>query len=156
MYGISQTLSAFQHAEILQSKDRPLPSSANMAVDFGKVASKIFSTVASWSCPSGLFVLMFYLPCWNSQEFVAEHTAAKKMYKDQVNSMTCWHDSIMARHAPGFQWSWGDLLPSLTGSLEGPGALWVTTEPTEEPMTLKPKHEEVFLAEILVPWWKVG
>lgn len=28
----------------------------------------------------------------------------------------------------------------------------VTTELTEGPMTLKPKHEKVFLAEILIPW----
>lgn len=53
-------------------------------------------------------------------------------------------------HARGFQWSWSNFLPSLTGSLEGPGS--VTTEPMEEPMTLKPKHEEIFLAEILIPW----
>jgi len=59
MHGISQPLSAYQRSESLQREDSPLPSSANMAVDLGKVASIIFSIAPSQSHPFGFSVLTF-------------------------------------------------------------------------------------------------
>lgn len=84
-------LTAYQHSESLHSKDSPLPSSANMAVDFGKVASKIFSTVASWSCPSGFPVLMFYLPSWKQPGICGwAHSSDENVQR----LSEYWHDFI--------------------------------------------------------------
>lgn len=90
-------------------------------------------------------VLVFYLVS-NSQEFVAEPITVRKMHKDHVNT-----DLTSRAHltASGFQWSCGDLLSCHWDRKSS--ARWVTTQPTEEPVILKSRHEKVvFLAEIFI------
>lgn len=84
-------LSAYQRSESLQSKGIPLSSSANMPVDFGKVASKIFYTVASWSCPSGFSVLMFYLPCCKQPRICGWAHSSKE---DVQRRIEYWHKIV--------------------------------------------------------------
>lgn len=119
-------LSAYPHSESLQSKNSPLPSSANMAVDFGKVASKIFSTVASWSCPSGFSVLMFYLPCCKQPRICGwAHSSEENTKMKWI--LTWHHQDVMHKDfsghgmtfCPGSLGAW----KSLVGS-EWPLNLW--------------------------------
>lgn len=90
MYGISQTSVHTNTLKVFKARTVPFPPVQTWLWILARLQAKYF-LVASWSCPSGFPVLMFYLPCCKQPRICGwAHSS-----DENVQRLTdYWHDTI--------------------------------------------------------------